>query len=203
MNLPLPAEDEGKKMNGKQRFRPVPGREVRVAISGRSGCGNTTVSRLLAETLGVTLINYTFRNIAAETGVSLADILEKAKTDFSYDKTVDTRQVELARQGSCVLGSRLAIWMLPEADLKVFLSASPRVRAERILRREGGTLEEILRFTEMRDQADSARYQELYRINNQDISAADLVVDTEQELPEAIVGRITEVLLERGLIAPV
>ena len=68
---------------------------------------------------------------------------------------------------------------------------------------EGGTLEEILRFTEMRDQADSARYQELYRINNQDISAADLVVDTEQELPEAIVGRITEVLLERGLIAPV
>lgn len=190
-------------MNGKQRFRPVPGREVRVAISGRSGCGNTTVSRLLAETLGVTLINYTFRNIAAETGVSLADILEKAKTDFSYDKTVDTRQVELARQGSCVLGSRLAIWMLPEADLKVFLSASPRVRAERILRREGGTLEEILRFTEMRDQADSARYQELYRINNQDISAADLVVDTEQELPEAIVGRITEVLLDRGLIAPV
>ena len=203
MNLPLPAEDEGKKMSGKQRFRPVPGREVRVAISGRSGCGNTTVSRLLAETLGVTLINYTFRNIAAETGVSLADILEKAKTDFSYDKTVDTRQVELARQGSCVLGSRLAIWMLPEADLKVFLSASPRVRAERILRREGGTLEEILRFTEMRDQADSARYQELYRINNQDISAADLVVDTEQELPEAIVGRITGVLLERGLIAPV
>lgn len=203
MNLPLPAEDEGKKMNGKQRFRTVPGREVRVAISGRSGCGNTTVSRLLAETLGVTLINYTFRNIAAETGVSLADILEKAKTDFSYDKTVDTRQVELARQGSCVLGSRLAIWMLPEADLKVFLSASPRVRAERILRREGGTLEEILRFTEMRDQADSARYQELYRINNQDISAADLVVDTEQELPEAIVGRITEVLLDRGLIAPV
>lgn len=203
MNLPPSAEDEGKEMNGKQRFRPVPGREVRVAISGRSGCGNTTVSRLLAETLGVTLINYTFRNIAAETGVSLADILEKAKTDFSYDKTVDSRQVELARQGSCVLGSRLAIWMLPEADLKVFLSASPRVRAERILRREGGTLEEILRFTEMRDQADSARYQELYRINNQDISAADLVVDTEQELPEAIVGRITEVLLERGLIAPV
>ena len=49
-------------MNGKQRFRPVPGREVRVAISGRSGCGNTTVSRLLAETLGVkamvTSLNY-------------------------------------------------------------------------------------------------------------------------------------------------
>lgn len=32
-------------------------KDVRVAISGKSGCGNTTVSTLLAEKLGVKLIN--------------------------------------------------------------------------------------------------------------------------------------------------
>ena len=36
----------------------VEGKEVRVAISGRSGCGNTTVSRILAETLDIAFINF-------------------------------------------------------------------------------------------------------------------------------------------------
>ena len=41
------------------------GREIRIAISGKSGCGNTTVSSLLAERLGVKLFNFTFRQLAA------------------------------------------------------------------------------------------------------------------------------------------
>ncbi|MCR5699474.1 MAG: cytidylate kinase, partial [Treponemataceae bacterium] len=81
-------------------------KKVRVAISGKSGCGNTTVSTLLASALSVNMINFTFRTLAQETGVSLAQIIENAKTDDSYDVTVDTRQVELARKDSCVLGSR-------------------------------------------------------------------------------------------------
>src|SRR5574344_1986287 len=100
-------------------FHVVQGKEVRIAISGRSGCGNTTVSRILAETLDIAFINYTFRSLAQERGIPLTEIIEKAKTDFSFDQIVDTKQVELARRSSCVLGSRLAIWMLAEADLKV------------------------------------------------------------------------------------
>ena len=99
-------------------------KELRVAISGKSGCGNTTVSGMLAKTLGVTLINYTFRQLAAEKGMTLAEVIEAAKTDDSYDKYVDKHQVELALAEPCVLGSRLAIWMLKEADLKVYLLAS-------------------------------------------------------------------------------
>ncbi len=106
------------------------GKEVRVAISGKSGCGNTTVSKLLSEKLGIEMINFTFRSLSAETGLSLAQIIENAKTDDSYDISVDTRQVELAQKQSCVLGSRLAIWMLKNADLKVYLFADPKVRAE-------------------------------------------------------------------------
>ena len=48
-------------------------KEIRVAISGKSGCGNTTVSGMLAKTLGVTLINYTFRQLAAEKGMTLPE----------------------------------------------------------------------------------------------------------------------------------
>ena len=86
-------------------------KDVRVAISGKSGCGNTTVSTLLAEKLGVKLINYTFRQLAAEKGLTLAQVIENARTDDSYDIFVDNHQVELARAEPCVLGSRLAIWI--------------------------------------------------------------------------------------------
>ena len=85
-------------------------KELRVAISGKSGCGNTTVSTLLSQKLGIKLINYTFRQLAAEKGLTLAQVIENAKNDDSYDKYVDTHQVELAEKESCVLGSRLAIW---------------------------------------------------------------------------------------------
>ena len=118
-------------------------KELRIAISGKSGCGNTTVSTLLSEKLGVKLINYTFRQLASEKGLSLAQVIENAKNDDSYDKYVDNHQVELAKAESCVLGSRLAIWMLKEADLKVYLYASDDVRANRVFKREGGDLQEI------------------------------------------------------------
>jgi cytidylate kinase len=175
-------------------------KEVRIAISGKSGCGNTTVSTLLSETLGISMINYTFRSLSAEIGLSLAEILEKAKTDDSFDITVDTRQVEMAKESSCVLGSRLAIWMLKEADLKVYLLADDETRAKRVFNREGGNLQEIMDFTAMRDREDTIRYQKLYKIDNNDFDFVDMKIDTALYNPEQIVNQILEQLVSMGLV---
>lgn len=176
-------------------------KDVRVAISGKSGCGNTTVSTLLAEKLGVKLINYTFRQLAAEKGLTLAQVIENAKTDDSYDIFVDNHQVELAKAEPCVLGSRLAIWMLKEADLKVYLFASDETRANRILNREGGDLQKIKDFTAMRDSEDTRRYKKIYNIDNNDYSFSDLIIDTANYNPEQIVDIIVEELKNRNLIS--
>ena len=173
---------------------------VKIAISGKSGCGNTTVSTLLSEKLGVKLINYTFRQLAAEKGLTLAQVIENAKTDDSYDIYVDNHQVELARQEPCVLGSRLAIWMLKEADLKVYLYASDDTRANRILTREGGDLKEIKAFTAMRDSEDSRRYLKLYNIDNNKYDFCDLVIDTANYNPEQITELIIAELKKRAFV---
>ncbi len=175
-------------------------KKLRIAISGKSGCGNTTVSKLLSEKLNVKMINFTFRSLAEETGLSLSEIIEKAKTDDSFDIKVDTRQVEMAREDSCVLGSRLAIWMLKEADIKVYLYASDETRAKRIQNREGGVLEDIASFTKMRDEQDSLRYKKLYNIDNNDYSFVDLEIDTSLYNPEEIVEKIITFLLEKKLL---
>jgi CMP/dCMP kinase len=172
---------------------------IRVAISGKSGCGNSTVSGLLAGRLGVPLINYTFHTLADELGISLAEVLERARDNSRYDTEVDTKQVELARKGSCVLGSRLAIWLLGDADLKVYLDAAILVRAQRIQKREGGSLEEIIDFTKNRDEQDHERYRKLYGIDNDSYGFADIVIDVEKKTPDGIVDLIMAALASRKL----
>ena len=85
--------------------------DLRIAISGKSGCGNSTVSKLVAEKLGLRVINYTFKNLARDSGMTFEELAQKAEKDPQYDLKIDRMQVELAREGGCVLGSRLAIWL--------------------------------------------------------------------------------------------
>jgi cytidylate kinase len=165
--------------------------DIKIAVSGKSGCGNTTVSRLVAETLGLRFINFTFRNLADERGLTLEELIPLAKEDDSWDREIDSRQVALAREGGgCVLGSRLAIWMLGEADLKVFLTASPATRVKRILNREGGDPPAVAAFTEYRDKQDRERYLRIYNIDNDKYGFADLVIETDGLDPAAITDLI-------------
>ena len=171
---------------------------VKIAVSGKSGCGNTTVSRLVADMLGIRFINFTFRTLALEKRLELKEVLALAAKDDFWDREVDTRQVEMAREdGGCVLGSRLAIWMLPEADVKVFLTAKAETRAKRIQNREGGTLEKIAEFTASRDRQDWERYMRIYKIDNDNYSFADLVIDTDDIAPPQIAERIIAAVREK------
>lgn len=166
-----------------------------IAISGKSGCGNTTVSRLVAERLDRRFINYTFRTLALEKGLTLQEVLAQAEEDSSWDRLLDSRQVQIAREGDCVIGSRLAIWMLPDAALKVYLKASHAARVERIFAREGGNKDEISLFTLDRDAKDHRRYRETYGIDTDDISKAHLIIDTERWDASQIASIITEAFI--------
>jgi cytidylate kinase len=162
-------------------------KKMKIAVSGKSGCGNTTISHLVADKLGLEFINFTFRSLAEEKGLTLKEVLAKAAEDDWWDKEVDNRQVALAKKAEgCVLGSRLAIWMLEEADLKVYLTATPETRVGRIVKREGGSPEEAALFTRERDRQDRERYIRIYNIDNDDYVFADLIIKTDDMIPEEI-----------------
>ena len=167
---------------------------IKIAISGKSGCGNTTVSRMVSDRLNLKFINYTFRTMAEEKGISFEELRQLAEESTSVDMELDKKQVHLAAGGNCVLGSRLAIWMIDDADLKVYLKASPDVRAGRIAGRENGSLEEKIAETEERDQKDSARYKKIYAIDTDKYDFADLIIDTdinnENEVVEIILAAV-------------
>jgi cytidylate kinase len=171
--------------------------ELTIAVSGKSGCGNTTVSGLLAQRLGLRLINYTFHNMAEERGLSFEEFVRLVEKDDQYDLYLDRHQVELASAGGCVLGSRLAIWLLPAASLKVYLTASLEERARRIALREGLDSSLTRKAVAERDERDRNRYLRLYRIDIDDYRLADLVVDTQAGEPPDLVETILTALRAR------
>jgi cytidylate kinase len=177
--------------------RAIAGKNISIAVSGKSGCGNTTLSRMLAESLELEFINYTFRSLAVERGVELDDIIAQAARSDEIDRYVDQRQVEMASEGNCVLASRLAIWLKKDADISIYLYADPEVRISRIAKREGWSYEKAEAHTMMRDREDHSRYLELYGIDNDDYRFADLILDSGKLSPAEELDQVLSTLLEK------
>lgn len=166
---------------------------MRIAISGKSGCGNTSICTQVSQKLNYKLINFTFRNLAKEKNMDFWELCEKACETDEIDIELDQRQVKMAMaEKDCVLGSRLAIWMLKEADVKIYLLASTDTRINRIFKREGGSLVDKERETKKRDESDTNRYKRIYNIDNNDTSVADLVIDTDDKS----IDQITSIIID-------
>jgi cytidylate kinase len=108
------------------------------------------------------------------------------------------RQRELGREGGVVMEGRdIGTVVFPDAEVKVFLNASPEARARRRydeLRARGAqvTLEEIMRAQAERDQRDATRAQSPMR------PAADaMVIDSTVLNVDQVVDEIVRLVRER------
>ena len=109
-------------------------------------------------------------------------------------------QRDMAKKHNVIMDGRdIATVVLPDADVKIYLTASTRVRAERRLKEllEKGlecSLEEIEEEIKERDYRDMHREQSPLR------QAEDAVLlDTSQMDPEQVTERIIAIAKERGL----
>jgi len=171
------------------------GNEMLITISGTPGSGKTTVARLLADRLGIAHVyaGDIYRSEAEARGISLADLNALAEKDHSIDRTLDDRMADYARAGNVVLEGRLAAFIALEVGvdaLKVWLSASEAVRAERVAGREGQSAAEVLAQNEERQRSDARRYLAIYGWNLDDISIYDLILDSDRQSPEALAEAI-------------
>ena len=165
-----------------------------IAVSGLSGSGKTTVANVLAKRLGLKAVTTTLRDLALRMHLSLEEALAR-RAELDLDRKLDEFLVNSAKKGNCVVASRLACWLLPDADLKVWLAASPEVRARRIAIREHKIFTKVLEETKKRDARDIETYKRIY---GWDISKHDFcfIVNTDalsaDEVSEAIIKRATQ-----------
>ncbi len=175
---------------------------LRIAISGLSGCGNTTICKELARILRIECINYTFRNLAKERNMSMQEIACLSEKSDDVDRLVDTCQKELvANAQRCVIGSRLAIWFIHDVSIKIYLKVKKAVRYARIQQRENKSIEQVMQETSARDHRDTERYKRIYNINIDDYeSVADTIIHNNGKDSNSTITTILSILKQKELI---
>ena len=156
---------------------------MRVAISGHSGCGNTTATNNVGNALHLKIVNYTFRDLARDLNLSFEQIHKDASTNLIYDYLTDLTLIRNALANKdIVIGTRLAAWLM-DAELRIWLHAPLEARASRISLREsekGSNYEQILYKTLKRDEQNRKRYLRLYGLDIDDHSDFDVTINTEK-----------------------
>jgi cytidylate kinase len=163
---------------------------MRIAISGLSGCGNTTVGRLVGERLGYPLFNYTFRDLAHDLGTRLEDLAGAARADI-FDLLVVVATIRAAQAANVVIGNRLAT-LICNANLNIWLDASLTTRSTRISVRERQPYETALKQTAVRDEENYRHFLDLFGVDIHARSHVDAVINTElfdaEQVATTIVG---------------
>ena len=99
-----------------------------------------------------------------------------------------------AHGGGVIEGRDIATVVFPNAVLKIFLTASPEVRAQRRVDQSGGDVTEIAAAIAERDLLDSTR------ADSPLASSSDsIIVDTSNRAIEDVVDEIEKLFLERSL----
>lgn len=168
-----------------------------VTISGLPGSGTTTVSRLVADALGIDRVlgGEVFRQMAAEAGMTLREFGAHAQGHPEIDLELDDRLEVRAKQGGCVIESRLAGWLATRAKLlavRVWVDCADQVRAARVAERDASTLAEALIDNAERSDLERARYKAVYDIDLDDRATYDLVLDSTSNAPEVLADAIVE-----------
>ncbi|HDJ26394.1 MAG TPA: cytidylate kinase [Candidatus Bathyarchaeota archaeon] len=207
LRKPSPPEEAGK------------ARKMTICLSGLSGSGKSTVGRELARCYGLRYVSGgdALKEKARELGYNVDEpgwwegpegraFLELRLRDPKFDEEVDAWLIERAREGGAVIDSRTLAHLFGEGiDLKVWLHASERVRAERVARRDGMSFEEALAAVRAKDERTREIYERIYGFGMDDLSPYDLIVDTDNLGPGEVISTIravVEALRARGKLKP-
>ncbi|MBS7619426.1 AAA family ATPase [Candidatus Bathyarchaeota archaeon] len=186
-----------KEENSLQRREKSKFKELVVTVSGLHGTGKSTQAKKLAEYFGLRYVSTgtIFREMARERGASLEEMLKIAEEDPAVDKALDSRTREESLRRGVVIDASLSAWMAVNPDIKILLTAPLKARVKRIADRESLAEEEALRKTLEREESDRKRYKEYYRIDINDTSIYDLVLNTELFSPDST-ARILKKIIE-------
>ena len=163
-----------------------------LCICGMAGSGKSALAEKLAEKYGLKYYSGgdALKALAEEEGYHPLDrgwwestegirFLEKRERNSKFDKAVDEKLLELAKQGNVVFDSWTMPWLIKKG-FKVWLEASAKKRAARIAKRDGISVKEALKALRTKEKGTKAIYKKLYGFNlGEDFKPFHLILDTD------------------------
>ena len=175
---------------------------ITITISGTPGSGKSTVAEILYEQLDISYVysGMLFRNLAEQYNMSLAEFGKYCEQHEHVDREIDEKQVEILRKGNVLLEGRLSGWLAHQQKIdaiKIMIIADEKIRAERIVCREGGSVEVRLVEMKQREESERKRYLTYYNIDITDTSIYDILIDSSDKTPEEIVEIIVSTIKKK------
>jgi cytidylate kinase len=176
-----------------------PQKKIVICISGMTGSGKSTVARKLADKYELDYFSggNALKTLAQEEGYDSdmqgwwespqgLEFLQQRMSDPAFDKKIDEKLLELAEKGNVVLDSWTMPWLL-DGGFKIWLEASPEVRAKRVVKRDGISVEEAVKAMKEKDEKTRAIYKSLYCFDlGRDLSPFNLILSTDELEPDEV-----------------
>ena len=164
-----------------------------ICISGLPGCGKSTVAKKLAKKYELNYISGgdALKQLAIEAGYKPAErgwwetaegmrFLKHRLEDPFFDRKVDEKLLEMAKNGNVVLDSWTMPWLLKGKGFKVWLDASLETRAKRTAKRDGISQEKAEALLKEREEKTRTIYEKLYGFKlGKDFSPFHLILNTD------------------------
>ena len=180
---------------------------MKIAINGSLGSGKSTVAKMLAADLSWPYIatGARFREMARERNMDLAAFSRYAEENPYVDEAVDNWLKSFNDvEEDMVIDSRMAPFFIRDA-FKVRLVVSDEEGARRIFQDEARGQEERFESIEaakeayrVRSESERLRYFERYKVDVEDLSQYDIIMDTSDMTPEEVCARIKIQALARA-----
>ena len=168
-------------------------KKIIICISGLPGCGKSTVAKKLAQKYRLKYISGgdALKELAVEAGFKPSGedwweteegrrFLNKRLEDPDFDKRVDEKLIEAARQGNVILDSWTMPWLFDEG-FKIWLDASLEVRASRAAKRDKISLDKAKELIMEREEKTREIYRRLYGFKlGEDFSPFHIILDTDK-----------------------
>lgn len=190
--------------NGKKKETKEP---PVVCVCGMAGSGKSTVAKKLAEKYGLKYYSggEALKALAMEKGYRPLEkgwweskegltFLEDRARNPEFDKAVDRKLLEIAKQGNVVLDSWTMPWLLKNG-FKIWLDASVVKRAERVAERDGISVKKALKVLKTKEEKTKAIYKKLYGFSlGEDFTPFHLILDTDSLTAEEVLEVLSIVL---------
>jgi len=163
-----------------------------ICISGMAGTGKSTLAKKLAEKYHLRYFSGgdVLKDLAQQEGYDVSirgwwespeglKFLNRRVNDPRFDKDVDDKLLEYAKQGDILLDSWTMPWLLEDA-FKIWLEASFEKRAARVAHRDNMTVEQALTVLKEKETHTKAIYKALYGFTlGEDFAPFDFILDTD------------------------
>jgi cytidylate kinase len=167
---------------------------IRICLAGLSGSGKTTLGEMLAEELNIEHIQKSYKDVTRDE----KDLLHMQKTvTRTYEKDFDKQVIMMARGKNCVISTWLSAWFIKDATLRVWLNASHKERAKRLMKLKQKGKAFIETYLHEKDQGNVKRWQRVYGVDLKDHSIFDIELNTEMFTPQEMVEIISMIALAR------